>query len=382
MHHQVFITLLFVISGTANVLLVKWVSNQLVEGSDGKPHHFQHPVVLTLLMFLGELVCFAVYKLMHTLMSLRGPFSAEQEHILTRGSNQLHPLSMLLPALLRTIASILLFTGLFLTYATSFQMIRGVALIFVGFFGTMFLNQTLSCRHWLAIFTMSCGIVDILALDVQRVEYDQQTIPYTDHNAILTGDLLIIIAEILHAFLYVYEEKHLKAMDLIPIQAAGWQSIFGVGITIGMAICFNFVPAVAPFNVSSRGVFDDLGDLLPQIRGNTLLILALIAFACSCAVYNCVGMSIAKFSSSGNRLLADGIRVYFIWAFVIVSEWEIINLITIMGLLILQMGIVMYRQAIFLEWYRAALARWQRNRYADLNTDAVPSAHSQPADVI
>lgn len=258
----------------------------------------------------------------------------------------------------------------------------GVALIFVGFFSTMFLNQKLSSRHWLAIFTMTCGIIDILAIDVQRVEYDQQTIPYTDHNAILTGDLLIITAEILHAFQYVYEEKHLKSMDLVPMQAAGWQGIFGIAITVVAAICLNFVPSVAPFNVSSRGVFDDLNDLIPQLRGNTMLILALAGFTCSCAIYNCLGISIAKFSSSGNRLLADGIRVYFIWAFVIFAEWEILNIITLMGMLILQMGIVLYRQAIFLEWYRAALARWQRGRYVDLSADAAPTPNSQPADVI
>lgn len=229
---------------------------------------------------------------------------------------------------------------------------------------------------------MTCGIIDILAIDVQRVEYDQQSIPYTDRNAILTGDLLVITAEILHAFQYVFEEKRLKSMDLVPIQAAGWQGIFGIAITVVTAILTNFIPSFAPFNVSSRGVFDDLSDIIPQLRGNTMLILALVGFTCSCAIYNCLGIAIAKFSSSGNRLLADGIRIYFIWAFVIFAEWEIINIITLMGLLILQMGIVLYRQAIFLEWYRAALARWQRGRYVDLSTDAAPTPNSQPADVI
>ncbi|EDW14062.1 solute carrier family 35 member F6 [Drosophila mojavensis] len=378
---RVFLTLLFVLSGTVNVLFAKWTNIQSFEGSDGKPHHFQHPVVLTLLMFLGEYLCFVVYKIVHLLLARRS-LGSESDLILTSGSNEFHPLSMLLPSFLRTIASILLFTGLYLTYATSFQMIRGAALIFVGLFSTMYLNQTLTTRHWLAIFTMTCGIVDILALDVQRVEYDNQTVPHTDHNAILTGDLLIIIAEVLHGFQYVYEEKHLKASDIVPIQAAGWQGFFGIIITIISAICLNFVPSVAPFNESSRGVLDDLSDLIPQLRGNTLLILALVCFTCSSAIYNCVGMSIAKFSSSANRLLADGIRVYLIWAFVIFAEWEILNLITLMGLLILQMGIIMYRQAIFLEWYRALLARWQRSRYLDLNAEAGPTPSTQPADVI
>ncbi|EDW66647.1 solute carrier family 35 member F6-like [Drosophila virilis] len=381
MDYRVFLTLLFVLSGTINVLLIKWTSIQLVEGSDEKLHRFQHPVFLTLLMFVGEFLCFGVYKVVYALMSRRG-LSTDQNLVLTSGSNEFHPFSMLLPSFLRTIASILLFTGLYLTYATSFQMIRGVALIFVGLFSTMYLNQTLTTRHWLAIFTMTCGIVDILALDVQRVEYDNQTVPHTDHNTILTGDLLVIIAEVLQAFQYVYEEKHLKASDMVPIQAAGWQGLFGIIITILSAICLNFVPSVVPFNDSSRGVFDDLGDLIPQLRGNTMLILALIGFSCSCAIYNCVGLSIAKFSSSANRLLADGIRVYLIWAFVIFAEWEIMNLITIMGLLILQMGIVMYRQAIFLEWYRALLGRWQRSRYMDLSANAGPTPSTQPADVI
>lgn len=258
----------------------------------------------------------------------------------------------------------------------------GVALIFVGFFSTMFLNQTLSSRHWLAIFVISCGILDIVAIDVQRVEYDQQTIPYTDHNAILTGDLLIITAEILHALQSVYEEKLLKTNDLVPIQVAGWQGVFGIATTIVMAICLNFVPSFAPFNVSCRGVFDDWNDLIPQLHGNTSLILALVGFTCSCAIFHCVGMFIPRFSSSSHRLLADTAHIYFIWIFVIINDWEIINIITLMGLVILHMGIIMYRQAIFLEWYRAALAYWQRGRYVDLSTDAGPTPSSQPADVI
>lgn len=55
----------------------RWVSNQLVEGSDGTPHRFQHPVVLTLLMFLGEFLWFAVYKVIHLLLSRRGVSNRE-----------------------------------------------------------------------------------------------------------------------------------------------------------------------------------------------------------------------------------------------------------------------------------------------------------------
>lgn len=57
-----------------------------------------------------------------------------QEQILTSGTNHLHPLKMLLPSLLRSIATVMLFMGLFLTYATSFQMIRGMSLLINNLF--------------------------------------------------------------------------------------------------------------------------------------------------------------------------------------------------------------------------------------------------------
>ncbi|XP_016996860.2 solute carrier family 35 member F6 isoform X2 [Drosophila takahashii] len=381
MDHRVFLSLIFVLSGTFNVLVVKWASQEQVTGSDGKLHGFQHPVVFTLLMFLGEFLCFLVFKLIRLISNRRGVIS-DLDTILTPDSSEFSPLSMILPTVLDTIASILLFTGLYLTYATSFQMIRGAALVFVGIFSTMFLNHTLTGRHWLAIFTISCGVFNIVCMDVQRVGYDLVLLPYTDQKAILTGDLLIIIAEILHGLQYVYEEKQLKTSNVAPLQAAGWQGIFGLVITSLLAICMHFMPAVSPFSESSRAVFDDLSDLLEGLKENPSLITALIAFTVSCALYNFIGLFIAMYSSSANRLLADGLRVYFIWVFVIVMEWEIMNLITIMGFIVLQMGIVLYRQALFLDWYRAAIAHWHRTRYVDLNSENAAVPNSRPADVI
>ncbi|KAH8313719.1 hypothetical protein KR067_010818 [Drosophila pandora] len=381
MDHRVFLSLIFVLSGTFNVLVVKWANQQQVTGSDGQLHGFQHPVVFTLLMFLGEFLCFVVFKIIRLFSCRRGGVS-ELDNILGQESSEFTPLSMLLPTLLDVVASILLFTGLYLTYATSFQMIRGAALIFVGIFSTMFLNHTLSSRHWLAIFTISCGLLDIISLDVQRVDYDRVTLPHTDHKSILTGDMLIIIAEILHGLQYVYEEKQLKTSNVAPLQAAGWQGIFGLAITSLLAIALHFIPSVTPFGESSRAVFDDWSDLWTGLKENPTLIMALIGFTVSCAAYNFIGLFIAMYSSSSNRLLADGLRVYFIWVFVVVMEWEYINLITIMGFIILQMGIILYRQALFLDWYRTVLARWQRARYVDLSADSAGAPRSQPADLI
>lgn len=56
---------------------------------------------------------------------------SEDEHLLTRGGREVILSKFLLPALLDAVACILMFTGLYLTYASSFQMIRGKCLLIV-----------------------------------------------------------------------------------------------------------------------------------------------------------------------------------------------------------------------------------------------------------
>ncbi|KAH8369468.1 hypothetical protein KR009_011946 [Drosophila setifemur] len=401
MDHRVFLALIFVLSGTFNVLVVKWAYQQQVTGSDGQLHGFQHPVVFTLLMFFGEFLCFVAYKLIRLISSRRGVSAelltkrdklvirylpqpvGELDSILGQGSSEFSPMSMLLPTVLDVVSSILLFTGLYLTYATSFQMIREATLIFVGIFSTMLLNHSLGSQHFLAILIISCGLLVIISQDVRPVDNDGQILPHSDYKSILTGDLLILIAGILHGLQYVYEEKQLKTTNVAPLQAAGWQGIFGLVITSFLAIALHFLPTMAPFGESSRAVFDDWSDLWTGLQGNPALVLALIGFTLSCAAYNFIGLYITMYSSSANRLFADGLRVYFIWVFGVFMNWEYINLITFMGFLILQVGITHYRKALFLDWYRAVITRWQRARYVDLTADSSAAApQSRPADVI
>ncbi|CAD6991457.1 unnamed protein product [Ceratitis capitata] len=350
----------------------RWSDTLEGECSDGKWRRFQHPLVQTAFMFLGEFLCFItvfIYKGIFSFLRRRGQMSAEDENILTRGEFELSPLRLFLPAALDVIASIMLLTGLYLTYVSSFQMLRVAALIFVGIFSAIHLNQTLSARHWMAMFTISCGIMVILSIDVQRVGYDRFLLPNWDSNAVLTGNLLVLCAQIFHAGKYVYEEKFLKGTNIPTMLVTGWQGVFGLLITILVGVCLNFLPSPVPLNHNSRGVFDDLGDVLPQLRSNPTLWAPLIIFIFSSALYNFTSLTIIKYSSSANRLLADGLRVLIIWWMAFMLEWEMFNFITVMGFIILQMGTVAYRNAIFIEWYRSLIASVMRRRYADLSND-------------
>uniref|UniRef100_A0A0K8UDJ8 Transmembrane protein C2orf18 n=1 Tax=Bactrocera latifrons TaxID=174628 RepID=A0A0K8UDJ8_BACLA len=384
---MMYLPLLYVCTGTLNVLLLKWSDTLEGECSDGKWRRFQHPVVQTALMFLGQFLCFVFYKAAYFFLQRRGT-GAEGENVLTRGGREFSPLQLFLPAALDVIASVILLTGLYLTYVSSFQMLRVSALIFVGIFGAIHLNQTLTARHWMAMFTISCGIMVILSIDVQRVAYDRILLPNWDSNAVLTGNLLVLFAQIFHAAKYVYDEKCLKGTDIPTLLATGWQGIFGLLITVLVGVCLNFLPAPVPLNHNSRGVFDDLGDIIPQLRSNPTLWAPLIIFVISSGCYNFASLTIVKYSSSANRLLADGLRVLLIWWMAFMLEWEWFNFITLMGFIILEMGTIAYRNAIFIEWYRSLIARLMRGRYADLSNETVNDSAepgvstNRPADVI
>lgn len=197
---------------------------------------------------------------------------------------------------------------------------------------------------------------------------------------------MIICAQILHAAQWIYEEKHVKTMDIPALQATGWQGIFGFLITIILSISMNFLPAQMPFGDNSRGVFDDFGDILPQLKSNVWIPVALSIFLITSAIYNFSALSIVKFSSSTNRLLADSLRILPIWLAVLLLEWETFNFGILMAFFIITIGIVAYRNAIFVEWYRSLLARLARRRYVDLSVDTENDvrnvAASRPADVI
>lgn len=130
-------------------------------------------VALTFLMFLGEFFCFLVYKFTYCLLRRRNvsvPLyiryiyqllvlvmeiliinfpqdGSENTNLLTSGDREFRPLAMLLPACLSAITTVLLLTGLYLTYASSFQAIRSKykwVVYFIGKSGTkMSLQMTI-----------------------------------------------------------------------------------------------------------------------------------------------------------------------------------------------------------------------------------------------
>lgn len=107
-----------------------------------------------------------------------------------------------------------MYIGLTLTYASSFQMFRGAVIIFVAFLSVAFLERRLVTREWAGIFIVFMGLIIVGAADFQT---NGDNTHYSRNN-VITGDLLIVLAQIITAVQMVYEERFVAGNDIPALQ--------------------------------------------------------------------------------------------------------------------------------------------------------------------
>merc|ERR1719147_435050 len=77
-----------------------------------------------------------------------------------------NPLIFLPPALCDMIATSVQYIGLTLTYASSFQMLRGAVIIFTGILSTIFLRRRLAWFKWAGMVFVIGGLVTVGVSDM------------------------------------------------------------------------------------------------------------------------------------------------------------------------------------------------------------------------
>lgn len=112
-------------------------------------------------------------------------------NVLTKGSRSFNPFILLVPALCDMFATSIMYIGLNMTYASSFQMLRGSVIIFTGILSIGFLDRKLGAREWIGIGFVITGLAFVGVSDILTMEDSD-----ISANSIITGDLLIIFAQV------------------------------------------------------------------------------------------------------------------------------------------------------------------------------------------
>ncbi|KAG5672390.1 hypothetical protein PVAND_002521 [Polypedilum vanderplanki] len=345
--YQVFLALLLVTTGSINTLSTKWTDLIESYGKDDKiPRKFNHPFVQACVMFFGEFLCLLVFKIIFFKLKRRNDGS-EDQHVLTKGNREFNRFILWPPAMCDLIATSTMYIGLSLTYASSFQMLRGSVIIFVALFSKIFLGRQLGIRRWLGIMFIAIGlglvgISDMLGGDASG-----------DTKKIIIGDCLIVLAQIITATQMVYEERFVGRLNIASLQAVGFEGLFGFVVLSLLLIPMYFIHVPASFANNERHVVEDAIEAFYMIKNNNLLLVPITGTIFSIAFFNFAGISVTKEISATTRMVLDSIRTMVIWGVSLGIGWQTFHYLQVAGFASLLFGMCVYNDIIVMRPLRA-----------------------------
>lgn len=330
--YQRFLVVMLVITGSINSLSTKWADKLESTGSDGQIRTFNHPFLQAAAMFLGEMLCLLSFKLVYYMKRNTGG------HALTNGNQNFNPFILMPAAMFDLFGTSIMYIGLTMTYVSSFQMFRGSIIVFVAVLSMTFLNRIVIRREWLGIFSVIIGLIIVGVTDVIYQSPDEAK----GRNSIITGDLLIILAQVISACQMVYEEKYVTGLNIPPLQAVGWEGVFGFSVLSVLLVIFYWIPAPPHFGNNARGTLEDAIDGLVQIGNNPLLLIAILGTIVSIAFFNFAGISVTKEMSATTRMVLDSVRTFVVWMVSLGLRWQDFHWPYLIGFSVLILGMCEY----------------------------------------
>ncbi|XP_042359351.1 solute carrier family 35 member F6 [Plectropomus leopardus] len=329
--YQLFLAGLMLTTGSINTLSAKWADTFSARGCHGDSKHaFNHPFVQAVGMFLGEFSCLAAFYIL-LWHDRRRP-----EPQVNPGQS-FNPLLFFPPAMCDMTATSLMYVALNMTSASSFQMLRGAVIIFTGLLSVAFLGRRLVPSQWLGILTTILGLVIVGLADFFNGNKDDEH----KLSDIITGDLLIIMAQVIVSVQMVLEEKFVYKHDVHPLRAVGTEGFFGFVVLSLLLIPMYFIH-VGNFSGNPREVLEDALDAFCQIGHQPLILLALLGNTVSIAFFNFAGISVTKEISATTRMVLDSLRTLVIWVVSLGLGWEHFHVLQVLGFVVLLVGTALY----------------------------------------
>jgi len=359
---------LMILTGSINTIANKL---QNITIALGQP--YQHVWFITFCMFLGEVTCMLWYLIYKWRQSTKktesllesAPITDEHGNVLKEAS----PFHLAIPALCDFFGSTIMTFGLTMMPGSVYQMFRGSLIFFTAVFSVIFLKNKIYRHNILALVIVIIGLSLVgLSNILFPPELPEKCGKGEDgsNDKLIWGIILVIISQMFTASQFIIEEKFMKGYHCHPLKAVGWEGIWGSLIYFVLLIVFQFIECVAPpkgeTNLSSficskndKGIWlvEDTLFAFRQIGSNGLLLFYVLLFIFSIAIFNFVGISVAKYASSPARAIVDTVRTIVVWSFFLmpfidVCKREQFRWLQLGGFVLLVIGTIIYNEVVIL----------------------------------
>lgn len=329
------------------------------------------------MMFMGEMSCYFAFKIWYYWRV------AKKKDIGIFGPQKFNPLVWAIPSFFDLAGTSTMYLALTWTYAASFQMLRGSVIIFTGILSVTFLGNKMKWFQWTGMVIVILGLATVGVGDYIFFEAGSSNM---SKGMVLAGDLLIILAQGFAAIQMTVEEKIIKKYKVPPLQAVGWEGIFGFSLLFILLFPMYFIPWHLPSGQEfwqDHTRFEDAIDGLIQLGKNWQLLLANFGLIVSIAFFNFSGLTITEKLSATTRMVLDSVRTIFIWAFSLIVMWQKFEPLQPVGYAILFAGTCVYYDLLFMPGFRYLVIKLApTSKYAksiqDRNGERKPLIETSP----
>jgi drug/metabolite transporter (DMT)-like permease len=239
-----------------------------------------------------------------------------------------------IPACLDLLASTLMAFGLMLTYASTFQMLRGSVVFFTSILSYLFLKRSLRAHQWTGLIALIIGLV-LVGASSQLQQNGSAPTPHA--SSPMLGNTLVVIAQMVVAVQMVVEEHYLGKYTVHPMLAVGWEGVFGLAFSGGLLLVTYHIPGW-----SNGGRLEDTPDALAQIGHSAIIAVCFFGSIALVAFFNFFGMQITKQLSATTRTMVDSVRTFVVWAVALSAQWERFQWLQPVGFVLLLLGFFAY----------------------------------------
>lgn len=304
--------------------------------------YFDQPVLQTLQMFIGEMLCWIPLLFMKNFTKPKG---IESEPLITNENevnNRRRPswrdsIILAIPSTCDLLGTTLMNVGLVYTPVSIYQMTRGSVILIVGLFSVMFLKKKITKLEWISLFVVFSGVF-LVGLSGYYEDQRHITEINEDHSLdIIVGMTLIFLGITMTAVQFVVEEHILSYLEVEPMEVVGYEGVYGTAVTI--------IGMIGGYFLNGKGYFD-IVESFTQMIDNKIVLYTSFMIMISISVFNFCGISLTYCLSATSRSTIDTCRTLLVWLISMIIGWESLHSLQLGGFVLLVAGTLAFNGVI------------------------------------